>query len=388
MKSKCCYMCSVMLLCANTCGMKRPVDNNDYDKSYTHGAEVKKQKILYEERESTGDLFDDYDYQKALDFFKEVCKYKSYPTLIRDDKLVDNTRLQKVDFGKFDQRKKFIDVFENCGRKCINDCVYINFSYGKLNHSMFIEQSEKNRQYNTYNFLFKNTVNFDEEQVIEDPKKDSTYPKPYLSNENRIGILEKFINHPEEIQTLATNVLRIMKLSPKGIVPVNLWNMNIDRVLTFEAFEIAGMILSTERLRSQKSLLLSYIEFYKLKHTENSQKGLSMLKRMFNKNRAVSTLKFPASGGQKAIQETPDSYVYEKFLEMIKYSPKYSIIQQCKNKDIQKKLMDEFFHGKLEKIRAVFENRQPEFKSEFKSAIQDHLQSAKGNTANPNDESK
>ena len=111
-----------------------------------------------------------------------------------------------------------------------------------------------------------------------------------------------------------------------------------------------------------------------------------MLKRMFDKDRFISTLKFPASGRLKAIREVPYNYVYEKFLEMIKYSPKYSVIQQCKDKNIRKKLMDEFFHGKLERIRAVLENRQPEFKSEFKSAIQDYLQSAKGNTANPNNE--
>ena len=164
--------------------------------------------------------------------------------------------------------------------------------------------------------------------------------------------------------------------------------MDIDRVLAFEAFEIAGMILSTERLRSKKSLLLSYIEFYKLKHTDNLQGSLTMLKRMFNKNESVSTLKFPASGGKNAIREAPYDYIYEKFLEMIKYSPEYSTIQQCKDKNFRKKLMDEFFHGKLEKIQAVLENRQPEFKSEFKSAIQDYLQNAMENTPSPNDEIK
>ena len=179
-----------------------------------------------------------------------------------------------------------------------------------------------------------------------------------------------------------------MKLSPKGISPADTAIMGIDRVLTFEAFEIAGMILSTERLRSKKSLLLSYIEFYKLKHTKDSQDGLSMLKRMFDKDRFISTLKFPASGGQKAIKETPDNYIYEKFLEMIKYSPEYQTIQQCKNRDLQLELMNKFFHGKLEKIRAVLENRQPEFKSEFKSAIQNYLQSATENTSGSNDEAK
>ncbi len=375
MKSELCCMCSVILLCTNTFGMKRSVDKNDYDNSYTHRAEIKKQKILHEERESISDLFDNYDYQEALNFFKEVCEYKSRPTLTWDNTLVDNVRLQKVDFGKFDQRKNFVDMFKNYSENSVSNFIQVNFSYGGLKHDMFIEQNEKKRKYGTNNFLFWNHVNFDEKQAIEDPKSDSTYSKPRLLNENKIGILEKFIQHPERIQKFATNVLRIMKLSPKGILPENLWNMNIDRVLTFEAFEIAGMILSTERLRSKKSLLLSYIEFYKLKHTKDSRDGLSMLKRMFDKDRFISTLKFPASGGLKAIREVPYNYVYEKFLEMIKYSPKYSVIQQCKDKDVQQQLMNKFFHGKLEKIRAVLENRQPE-KSEFKSAVQDYLQNA------------
>ena len=61
---------------------------------------------------------------------------------------------------------------------------------------------------------------------------------------------------------------------------------------------------------------------------------------------------------------------------MIKYSPKNSVIHQCKDRGVQQQLMNKFFHGKLEKIRAVLENRQPEFKSEFKSAVQDYLQNA------------
>jgi len=385
MKSKFCYVCSAILLCANTFGMKRPVDSNNYDKSYTHSVEIKKQKILNEKRESIGDLFGNYDYQEAIDFFKEVCEYESHPTFTWDNTLVDNTKLQKVDFGEFDQRKKFVDMFENNNGENVSNFIQVNFSYGRLHHNMFIEQSKNRQKYDTNNFLFWNHVNFDEQQASDTIE---AYVKPYLSNENKTGILEKFINHPERIQKFATNVLRIMKLSSKGIVPVNLWNMDIDRVLTFEAFEIAGMILSTERLRSKKSLLLSYIEFYKLKHTENSQEGLSMLESMFNRNKAVSTLKFPASGGRKSIQEAPYKYVYEKFLEMIKYSPEYSTIQQCKDENFRKKLMDEFFHGKLEKIRAVLENRQPEFKSEFKSAIQDYLQNAMENTPSPNDEIK
>ncbi len=58
-----------------------------------------------------------------------------------------------------------------------------------------------------------------------------------------------------------------------------------------------------------------------------------------------------------------------------------------KDKDIHKHrhdISDEFFHGKLERIRAVLENHQPEFKSKFKSAVQDYLLSTMENTSNSN----
>jgi len=426
MKSElCCIMCSIMLLCTDAFGMSRERGHNysrswtdfqkynrkenyryDYKSDYRsykrkpkstyckdnynapdpYKRETKKRKILDEERKDINPLLENYNCQEALNFFKEVSESESYyPTLIWDDNHVDNNKLPKVDFGKFDQRKKFIDMFENYDERGVSNFIQVNFSYGGLQHNMFIKQYKSGYNYSTDDFWFQNLINFNEKQASND---DRIRLKPYLSKENKIGILAKFIKHPEGIQKLATNVLRIIKLSPKGISPADTAIMGRDRVLTFEAFEIAGMILSTERLRSKKSLLLSYIEFYKLKHTKDSQDGLSMLKRMFDKDRFISTLKFPASGGQKAIKETPDNYIYEKFLDMIKYSPEYQTIQQCKNRDLQLELINKFFHGKLEKIRAVLENRHPKFKSKFKSAIQNYLQSAKGNTANPNDESK
>ncbi len=273
-------------------------------------------------------------------------------------------------------------MFENYDGEGISNCIHVNFSYGGLRHDMFIQQPERSREYSTDKFLFQNSYHFDENQT----SYTTGYVKPYLSKKNKDGILAKFINHPEKIREFAKNVLRIMKLSPKGILPVDLFIFDINRILAFESFEIAGMILSTERLRSKKSLLLSYIEFYKLKHTKNHQDSLSMLLDMFDKD--GPTLRFPASpGGIEDIQKTHYYYVYKRFLDMLKYSPEYSVIQQCKNRDIQRKLMDEFFHGKLEKIRAVLENRQPKFKSKFKSAVQDYQQNNKGNTSSPNESS-
>jgi hypothetical protein len=167
-----------------------------------------------------------------------------------------------------------------------------------------------------------------------------------------------------------------MKLSPqKDILPIDREITEQDETVTFKSFEIAGMILSTERLRSKKSLLLSYIEFYKLKHTTDCEKSSSMLFDMFDKDRP--TLRFPTSpGGVEDIQTTHPYYIYKRFLDMLQYSPKYSTIRQCEDKNVRQKLMDEFFYGKLEKIRAVLENRHPAFKSEFKSAVQDYLQNA------------
>ena len=164
-----------------------------------------------EERKDIDPLLEDYNYQEALNFFKEISE-SYYPTLIWDDNHVDNNKLPKVDFGKFDQRKKFIDMFENYYGRGISNFIRVNFSYGGLKHDMFIEQNEKKRKYGTNNFLFWNHVNFDEKQAIEYPESDSTYPKPYLSKEdpksdftyskphllkeNKIGILAKFIKHP------------------------------------------------------------------------------------------------------------------------------------------------------------------------------------------------
>lgn len=427
MKSKFFYVCSVILLCANTFGMQHfrneynynqrqtsfqefsrkknyeayghcksnyvsyggkqrsTYRKNDYNTPNLRRREIKNREMLDKEREGVGDLFDNYNCQEALNFFEEVCESESYyPTLIWNYDEVNKNESPKVDFGKFDQRKKFINMFRNNRRKSNSNFIQINFSYGGHQYNMHIEQNERRREYNTDNFLFEINTNFTGRQASYVPSGVT----PYLSKKNKDGILEEFIKYPEGIQEFATNVLRLMKLSPqKDILPIDREITERDETVTFKSFEIAGMILSTERLRSKKSLLLSYIEFYKLKHIKNHEDSLSMLLDMFDKD--GPTLRFPASPrGVKYIHTTRPYYIYKRFLDMLQYSPERLTIQQCKDKNIRKKLMDEFFHGKLEKIRAVLENRLPEFKSKFKSAIQDYLQSAMENTSDPNNEAK
>ncbi|ORX47659.1 hypothetical protein BCR36DRAFT_413598 [Piromyces finnis] len=311
---------------------------NNYNVPDLNKRMIKIQEMLDKEQECEDALLNGYNYLEALDFFKEICKYENCVTLVWDNDELDINRLSNVDFGKFDQRKKFIDMFENYDGNGINISMRVNFSYGGFCHDMYIEQPES-YEYDTNKFIFINNITFNEEQCSD----ERAYIKPYLSKKNKNGILAKFIKYPEKIQSFAINVLRIMKLSPKGTIPVDLWP-NLDRVLTFESFEIAGMILSTERLRSKKALLLSYIEFYKLKHVTNHNDSLSMLLDMFDKD--GPTLRFPASpGGIEAIQKTSYYYIYKRFLNMIQYSPEYEIIQQCKNRNIQRNFMDEFFRG-------------------------------------------
>lgn len=174
--------------------------------------ESKNLEMLDKERECTGDLFNNYNCQEALDFFGKVSEREScYPTLIWNYEKVSKNEPLEVNFGEFDQRKKFINMFRNNSRKNINNFIQINFSYGEHQYDMHIKQNEKWREYDTDNFLFEMDVNFAGKQASYIPGG----VKPYLSRENKDGILEKFVKHPEEIQKFATNVFRLMRLSPQ-----------------------------------------------------------------------------------------------------------------------------------------------------------------------------
>ena len=118
--------------------------------------------MLDKEREGAGALFDNYNYWEAFNFFRRVCESESYyPTLIWNYDEVNKNESPKVDFGKFDQRKKFIDMFENCDENSVSNFININFNYGGQQHNMHIKQSERGHgEYDTDNFLFEINTNF------------------------------------------------------------------------------------------------------------------------------------------------------------------------------------------------------------------------------------
>jgi len=75
-----------------------------------------------------------------------------------------------------------------------------------------------------------------------------------------------------EIKKFAGNVIAILERDEEGIV---LFQKEHDIVKP--ALEIGALVLTSERLRSEKSLLLAYIEFLKLEYDPSQQR----LKKMF-----------------------------------------------------------------------------------------------------------
>lgn len=202
--------------------------------------------------------------------------------------------------------------------------------------------------------------------------------KPYLYDITKMknGILDDFVfarpSHPplysDYINHFAINVLRILKLSQKPLATddPNRINRVANQCVMNTAVEIAAMILTTERARDEYSLLIFYIEFYKLKHTDrvNQQR---MLLDMFNKSNP--TLRFPqAPGGVSYIQGMQSGEIYNAFMNMLIYSPYYKKLQQLPEfmHDI---LVDLFYEGKLEKIKAISENRTTNKPAKFKKLV-------------------
>jgi len=217
--------------------------------------------------------------------------------------------------------------------------------------------------------------------------------KPYLYNLSKrtIGILDDFIfanpSHPplysRYIGNFATNVLRILK-SEQPILEVeelNTYNRTANRYVINTSIEIATMILTTERARDEYSVLVSYIEFYKLKRTAKTNQQEMLLNMFFHNAKDVDgrdpTLKFPkvknqqdkqsSAGGAALIRRTSWEYLYDEFTDMLNYSPYYEKVQQLPE-FMHTVLGNEFYGGKLEKLKAISENRlQP--RSKFKKLV-------------------
>ena len=225
----------------------------------------------------------------------------------------------------------------------------------------------------TYNFLLKINAS----------------PKWYLSRFVPIGkgILDHLVlsTVPKKsplysgyINQFATNVLRLLKSEKPSLLKVN--DAKANEYVLGTSIEIAAMILTTERARDEYSLLISYIEFYKLKHEIARQQA--RLHYMFYPNiedvdGRYPSLRFPkvqnqnnwrqSKGGAELIRDTDPDYLHKRFLEMFKFSPYYGKVRQLPE-FIRGALKDEFYEGKLEKLKAISENRLPQ-KSKFKKLV-------------------
>ena len=203
--------------------------------------------------------------------------------------------------------------------------------------------------------------------------------KPYLydANKRENGILDDLVfvkpSHPplyyDYINYFAINVLRILKLSQKPLTTEepNRINRVANQCVMNTAIEIAAMILTTERARDEYSLLISYIEFYKLKHTDASNQR-TMLLNMFDKENPI--LRFPAAPcGASRIQSMPPEDIYDEFTDMLPYSPYYEKLQLLPE-SMHDVLVNLFYEEKLERLMAISENRKTRQKAKFKKLVE------------------
>lgn len=297
-----------------------------------------------------------FEYSEAQRFFDKVDGHD-----YRGSWANGNSEVKRLTLD-FDGRKQFIGSVRGSNEHTNNFIVTVEASIShkkSIRREFKLENSKYNSSHYTTTYLF-----------FANGKA-----KPYLYNGEN-GILDDFISvipnrtplYSNYINHFATNVLRILKISKKHLKTKELTKSNLDvnKSIVYTAVEIAAMILTTERARDEYSLLISYIEFYKLKHTNRTNQQ-EMLLNMFNKNDPI--LRFPkAPGGAPLIQDMQPSDIYDEFMDMLPYSPYYLKLQQLPE-FMHDVLVDLFYEGKLEKIKAISENQTSNKTVKFKKLV-------------------
>ena len=258
------------------------------------------------------------------------------------------------------------------GEKCTNFSISIrNFPMPKKSYKL---QSFPNPKYWITTYIF--------EHVDIEGKKIG---KPYIhikkgqlcSGCNAIGsykcnwgLLNDFLN-PQfayGVNYFAKNVLRIFKISNKPLLVPSIKRRNrLEReYIADRSIQVALMILTTERLRSEQALLISYIEFYKLKHASYLEK-IDHLREMFDPDNP--SLKFPKKeGGARAIVETEGTDLCNRFLDMLRYSPVYSNYSSL-SENVQKRLKNEFLKDKLDTLNYIIYGKHTKLIHTFKCSV-------------------
>lgn len=165
----------------------------------------------------------------------------------------------------------------------------------------------------------------------------------------------------EDIKTFATNILRILKCKEnKSIIEFS------KAELLEKNSEIAGLIITSEYFRGRQSLAIAYTELYKLKHVPT----LDNLNKLFRAPNCE--LIFTNAGGSSEIMQTNAPILitsFESMLDIALNDPpnkEISLIYQKLSQDNQKIAKEEFFAGKLEKLRYIYDEISEYTPSKFK----------------------
>ena len=182
------------------------------------------------------------------------------------------------------------------------------------------------------------------------------------SRESYISLIRDFTSQ-EDIKTFATNILRILKCKEnKPIIKLS------KAELLEKNSEIAGLIITSEYFRGRQSLAIAYTELYKLKHVPT----LDNLNKLFRTPNCE--LIFTKAGGSSEIMQTNAPILITSFESMLDIalndpSNEISLIYQKLSQDNQKIAKEEFFAGKLEKLRYIYDEISEYIPSKFKPYI-------------------
>ena len=183
------------------------------------------------------------------------------------------------------------EVFKNRNINTFYIKININLSSGILktyDSILNCSINNKNSLFFFYNQSFNNNntkyVNYESRPYIGlKINSNTTFYNNYLEMpiyKNNYGLIDYLLEQKnnELIHYFAVNVLRILK-SSKPLEP-NYDSKN--ELLYWTSVHFAFLILTSERLRSAKCLVISYIEFYKLKNEKDYSKLENILKKMFH----------------------------------------------------------------------------------------------------------
>lgn len=308
---------------------------------------------------------------------------------------------------------------ENSPYRCLTSTFWLHSSENYLNY-YYLKIKGNNNNIDALNFVSK------------------PYLESYVKQVPVKGILDELIlpdTDPLWIHYFAVNVLRIMKYWSYPLEPI-VRSFKDDEYRKLHDYfyyichEIAILILTSERLRSQNSIKIAYTEFYKLKHEKDSTKVVDILKGMFE--RVNPSLFFPKKdmikfiqlkeqydqsksgcnnffnggcncksnncrgniydilrkvqkytsryngndigflemGGTKYIQSQPDYYFEDQIKKMIKKSPAYETLQKFPDVKVKKLLEDIFYEEKSQKINSIINCTEIQKNNKFKLFVE------------------